>query len=100
MSITPETLKEWAIREKEYYAEAEKWKALEENMKRQHEQQLAEWKRKDEEYEKYVKQSEIFEIKKYSQQEINIAMQQIRIDRLKELLKDQTNRSSYSKFLI
>lgn len=91
-SITPEILKEWTIREKAYYAEAEHWKAVEENMKRQHEQQLAEWKRKDEEYEKYekyVKQNEIFtEIKKYSQQEINIAMQQVRIDRLKELLKE------------
>ena len=89
MSITPETLKEWAIREKAYYAEADKWKTLEENMKRQHNEQLAEWKRKNEEYERYVKQNEIFEeIKKYSQQEINIAMQQIRIDHLKELLKD------------
>lgn len=88
-SITHETLKEWAIREKAYYEEAEHWKAVEENMKRQHEQQLAEWKRKDEEYEKYVKQNEIFEeIKKYSQQEINTAMQQVRIDRLKELLKE------------
>lgn len=88
-SITSETLKEWAIREKAYYAEAEKWKALEENMKRQRDEQLAEWKRKDEEYERYVKQNEIFEeIKKYSQQELNIAMQQIRIDRLKELLKE------------
>jgi len=87
-SITSETLKEWAIREEAYYEEAEKWKAVEENMKRQHEQQLAEWKQKDEEYERYVKQSEIFkEIKKYSQQEINMAMQQLRIDRLKELLK-------------
>jgi hypothetical protein len=87
-SISSETLKEWAIREKAYYAEAEKWKALEENMKRQHEQQLAEWKQKDEEYEKYIKQNEIFiEIKKYSQQEINIAIQQIRIDHLKELIK-------------
>jgi hypothetical protein len=88
-SITPEILKEWAIREKAYYAEADKWKAVEENMKIQHEQQLAEWKRKDEEYEKYVKQNEIFtEIKKYSQQEINTAMQEVRIDRLKELLKE------------
>ena len=88
-SITSETLKEWTIREKAYYAEAEHWKAVEEKMKIQHEQQLAEWKRKDEEYEKYVKQNEIFtEIKKYSQQEINIAMQQVRIDRLKELLKE------------
>lgn len=86
--VTPETLKEWAIREKAYYAEAEKWKAIEENMKIRHDQQLTEWKQKDEEYEKYVKQNEIFtEIKKYSQQEINIATQQIRIDRLKELIK-------------
>lgn len=88
-SITSEILKEWAIREKAYYTEADKWKALEENMKRQRDEQLAEWKRKDEEYERYVKQNEIFEeIKKYSQQELNIAMQQIRIDRLKELLKE------------
>lgn len=87
-SITPEILKEWAIREKAYYAEAEKWKTVEENMKRQHNEQLAEWKRKDEEYERYSKQNEIFEeIKKYSQQEINTAMQQVRIDHLKELLK-------------
>jgi hypothetical protein len=58
-------------------------------MKRQHEQQVADWKQKDEEYEKYVKQNEIFtEIKKYSQQEINTAMQEVRIDRLKELLKE------------
>jgi predicted DNA-binding protein YlxM (UPF0122 family) len=88
-SITPEILKEWAIREKAYYEEADKWKAVEENMKRQHEQQVADWKQKDEEYEKYVKQNEIFtEIKKYSQQEINTAMQEVRIDRLKELLKE------------
>lgn len=87
--ITPEILKEWAIREKAYYEEAEKWKALEEKMKREHEQQLAEWKRKDEEYAKYTKQNEIYtEIKKYSQQEINMAMQQLRIDHLKELIKE------------
>ena len=87
--ITPETLKEWAIREKAYYIEAEKWKAIEENMKRQHEEKLAEWKQKDEEYLNHIKQNEIFtEIKKYSQQEINIAMQQVRIDSLKELIKE------------
>ena len=86
--VTPETLKEWAIREKAYYAEAEKWKAREEHMKRQQEQQVAEWKRKDAEYERYINQDKMFtEIKKYSQQELNIAMQQLRIDRLKELIK-------------
>jgi len=89
MSLTSEMLAEWAIREKAYYAEAEHWKAVQENMKRQYDEQLAEWKRKDEEYEKYLKQERIFEeMKKYSQQEINIAIQQIRIDHLKELLKE------------
>lgn len=87
MSITPQMLAEWATREKAYYAEAEKWKALQETMKRQQDEQLAVWKRKDEEYERYTKQNEITEIKKYSQQEINIAIQQLRIDRLKELIK-------------
>jgi hypothetical protein len=87
--ITHEILAEWAIREKAYYAEAEKWKAVEENMKRQHEQQVAEWRQKDEEYENCIKQNEIFiEIKKYSEKEINIAMQEVRIDRLKELIKE------------
>ena len=89
MSLTSEMLLEWAIREKAYYAEAEKSKAVQENMKKQHDEQLVEWKRKDEEYEKYLKKERIFEeIKKYNQEEINIAMQQIKIDRLKELLKE------------
>ena len=43
-------------------------------------------KKSEEEFEKREKLYE--EMKKYTQHEINVAVQQIRIDRLKELLKD------------
>ena len=79
-SITPEILKEWAIREKAYYTEADKWKALEENMKRQRDEQLAEWKRKDEALKRYQ------ELNTYSEQEIREVTHQIRMDRLKIIL--------------
>lgn len=79
--ITKEQLAEWEQREAAYYAEAEKWKRLEEKMKRQHDEQIAEWERIDMQK----------EIKKYTQQEINEAIHQIRIDRLKFILKPYIN---------
>ena len=95
MQQITETSKELAIHEK-VYSEAERQKEIQEKIKRQHEQQVAEWKRKDEEYEKYVKKHKIFiEIQKYSQQEINIAMQQLRIDRLKELIKEYQDQDQH-----
>lgn len=81
------TLTEWAQREVAYYVEAEKWKRVEEKMKRQHEEQLAEWKRKDAELEKIIALDKCQEeIKKYTQEEIDEAIRQIRIDRLKNIL--------------
>ena len=52
MTLTKEQLAEWAQREKEYYDDAEKWKRVEERMKREHAEHIAEWKRKDIELEK------------------------------------------------
>ena len=84
MSLTKEQLAEWAQREKEYYDDAEKWKRVEERMKREHADQIAEWKRRDESWKKIERDQE--EIKKYTQEEINEAICQIRIDRLKFIL--------------
>jgi hypothetical protein len=85
------TLAEWAQREAGYYAEAEKWKRVEERMKREHDEQIADWKRRDEQrqtitkcWEKIERDQE--EIKKYTQEEIKEAIRQIRIDRLKIIL--------------
>lgn len=87
MSLTKEQLAEWAQREAAYYADAEKWKHLEEKMKRDHAEHVAEWKRKDAELEKIIAQNKAQEeIKKYTQEEINEAIRQIRIDRLKIIL--------------
>lgn len=78
---------EWEKREAEYYADAEKWKHLEERMKREQEKKVAEWKRKDAELEKIIAWDKAQEeIKKYSQEEIKEAIRQIRIDRLKIIL--------------
>jgi hypothetical protein len=91
MSLTKQQLAEWAQREVDYYADAEKWKRVEERMKREHAEQVAEWKRKDTELEKIneywdkVERDKV-EIKKYTQEEINEAIRQIRIDRLKIIL--------------
>lgn len=74
---------EWEKREAEYYADAERWKRIEERMKRQQSELEAEWKRKDAQFEKMFK---IEELKKYTQQEINEATHQLRIERLKALL--------------
>lgn len=82
------TLTEWAQREAAYYADAEKWKHLQEKMKRDHAEHVAKWKRKDAELEKIIAQNKAQEeIKKYTQQEINEAIRQIRIDRLKIILE-------------
>ena len=87
MSLTKEQLAEWAQREKEYYDDAEKWKRTEERMKREHAEHIAEWKRKDIELEKIIAWDKAqIEIKKYTQEEINEAIRQIRIDRLKIIL--------------
>ena len=69
------------------------WQKAEENLKRKNEEMIANWKRKDEEYKRYneefKKREKLFEeMTKYTQQEIDFAIQQIKIDRLKELLKD------------
>jgi len=78
--ITKAQIAEWEKRESAYYAEAKKWKQLEEKMKNQNEEQIVEWKQKDAWYETQA------ELKKYTQQEINEAIHQIRIDRLKIIL--------------
>lgn len=85
----------------ESIASRDKWIKLGERMKRQQEEQEEEWKRKDAEYAKAArdtaaiesqksresqKQRDYAEIKKYSQQEIDEAVRQIRIERLKNLL--------------
>ena len=79
----------------EYFElDRQRWKRVEEKMKRQHEEMVADWKRKDEEYLKAINQTsesnekieKDIEIKKYSQQEIDEAVRQIRMDRLKILL--------------
>ena len=69
------------------------WIKVGERMKRQQEEQEEEWKRKDAEYAardtaaiELQKQRDYAEIKKYSQQEIDEAVRQIRIERLKNLL--------------
>jgi len=77
MSLTKEQLAEWAQREAAYYADAEKWKRVEERMKREHAEQVAEWKQRD---------IILINQHKYSQEEINEAIRQIRIDRLKIIL--------------
>ncbi len=95
--ISKEQLAEWAQREVAYYVEAEKWKQLEEKMKREQEEKVTEWKRKDAQIIALDKYKE-----KYSQEEIDEAIRQIRIDRLKDILKpyNQINLSSYSNFSI
>lgn len=77
MSITKEQLAEWAQREADYYADAEKWKRVEERMKREYDEQIEEWKRRD---------IMLINQNKYTQKEINEAIHQIRIDRLKIIL--------------
>ena len=76
------------------------WQKMEQDLKQKRENMLAHWKRKDEELKRYneefEKREKLFEereklyeeMKKYTQHEIDYAVQQIRIDRLKELLKD------------
>jgi hypothetical protein len=73
MSLTKEQLAEWAQREAAYYADAEKWKRIQERMKREQGELEAEWKRRN-----------IFN--QHTQEEINEAIHQIRIDRLKIIL--------------
>jgi hypothetical protein len=78
----------------QFELDRQRWKRVEEKMKRQHEEMVADWKRKDEEYLKAINQTnesdekieKDIEIKKYSQQEIDEAVRQIRMDRLKILL--------------
>ena len=78
---------------KEFEVDCEYWKSVGEKMKRQQEEQQEKWKRKDAEYTKLMKvesQEKIdrvhAEIKNYSQQEIDEAIRQIRMERLKNLL--------------
>lgn len=87
MALSKEQLAEWEKREAEYYADVEKWKRIEERMKKQYEEQVEEWKRKDAELEKIIAHNKAQEeIKKYTQEEIKEAIRQIRIDRLKNIL--------------
>ena len=91
MSLTKEQVAEWAQREAAYYADAEKWKRVQERMKREQAELEAEWKEKNEalakinEYWNKVEKDKV-EINKYTQEEINEAIHQIRIDRLKIIL--------------
>jgi hypothetical protein len=78
--ITKAQLAEWEQREAAYYAEAEKWKQIGEKMKRRQEEQIAEWKRKDEALQRYQ------ELNTYSEQEIRDAEYQIKMNRLKIIL--------------
>jgi hypothetical protein len=73
MALSKEQLAEWEKREAEYYADAEKWKRVQERMKREQVELESEWKRRD-----------IFN--QYTQEEIKEAIRQIRIDRLKNIL--------------
>lgn len=80
----------------QFELDRQRWKKVEEKMKKQHEEMVADWKRKDEEYAQSTSwtinepnekiQKDHAEIKKYSQQEIDEAVRQIRIERLKNLL--------------
>jgi len=83
----------------QFELDRQRWKRVEEKMKRQHQEMVADWKRKDEEYLKATSETtsktnesdekiekDHTEIKKYSQQEIDEAVRQIRMDRLKILL--------------
>jgi hypothetical protein len=82
----------------ESIASRDHWIKVGERMKRQQEEQEEEWKRKDTIYAKAMRDTGIesqdsqkiqrdhAEIKKYSQQEIDEAVRQIRIERLKNLL--------------
>lgn len=85
----------------ESIASRDYWIRLGERMKKQQEEQEEEWKRKDVIYAKAMRETTVAiesqelqekiqrdhaEIKKYSQQEIDEAVRQIRIERLKNLL--------------
>lgn len=74
----------------EFQLDCEYWKRLEEKMKRQQEERVAEWKRKDELAKTLTLTLTLNphqdEIKKYSQEEIDEAIRQLRIERLKKLL--------------
>jgi hypothetical protein len=76
MALSKEQLAEWEKREAAYYADAEYWNQLQEKMKRQQDEQIEVWKRKD----------QLIELSKYTQEEINEANHQIRIDKLKIIL--------------
>jgi len=83
----------------ESIASREHWTKVGERMKRRQEEQAEEWKRKDAELAKLNEawaratehtekiQRDYAEIKKYSQEEIDEAIRQIRIERLKNLLR-------------
>ena len=86
--ISKAQLAEWEQREAAYYAEAEKWKQLEEKMKRKQEEQIAEWKRKDEALKRYQ------ELNTYTKEEIKEVTRQIRMDRLKIILTQDNSRSN------
>ena len=59
------------------------WENVNKEMVRKNEEMIKEWKKKDEEFERMKK---IFEINEHTPEEINIALQQIRIDKLKHLI--------------
>jgi hypothetical protein len=90
--LTKVQFAKWTKAEAEYYADAEYWKGVQERMIKKQEAQLVEWKRQDE---KYAKMSGAWdkiekdqaEMKKYTAAEINEAIHQIRIDRLKNILE-------------
>jgi len=82
MSLTKEQLAEWAQREAAYYADAEKWKRVQKRMKREQVELEAEWKQRD---------ILLINQHKYTQEEINEAIHQIRIDRLKIILNPCIN---------
>jgi molecular chaperone GrpE (heat shock protein) len=83
---------------KQFQVDREHWKRIQERMKRQQEEQNEEWKRKDAEMAKINEvwdkardhqlrvERDHAEIKKYTQQEIDEAIRQIRMERLKNLL--------------
>lgn len=81
----------WTKAEAEYYADAEYWKGVQERMKKKQDAQIVEWKRHDDKYAKINPWDKVEkdqqETKKYTEAEINEAIHQIRIDRLKTILE-------------
>jgi hypothetical protein len=89
--LTKVQFAKWTQAEAEYYADAEYWKRVQERMKNKQDAQIVEWKRQDEKYAKINAWDKVEkdqqEMKKYTEAEINEAIHQIRIDRLKNILE-------------